>query len=48
MVVGRSHGVPLDMGQLPLDQTKPLRPKDLLAYEAAVSTFPERFDALFK
>ena len=35
-------------GQLPLDQTKPLRPKDLLAYEAAVSTFPERFDALFK
>jgi iron(III) transport system substrate-binding protein len=35
-------------GQIALEQTKPLRPKDLIAYEAAAARFPEHFDSLFK
>jgi iron(III) transport system substrate-binding protein len=35
-------------GQITLEQAKPLRPKDLMAYEAAAAKFPEHFDTLFK
>ncbi len=35
-------------GQLPLEQTKPLLPKDLADYEKASMSFPEHFDSLFK
>jgi iron(III) transport system substrate-binding protein len=40
--------IPPPEGQLPFEQTKPLRPRDLLAYEAASAKFPEHFDAFFK
>lgn len=35
-------------GQLPLEQTKPLLPKDLADYERASANFPEHFDSFFK
>lgn len=35
-------------GQLPLDQAKPLVPKDLADYEKASANFPAHFDSIFK
>jgi iron(III) transport system substrate-binding protein len=35
-------------GQLPLEQTRPLLPRDLDDYEKASASFPERFDSYFK
>jgi iron(III) transport system substrate-binding protein len=35
-------------GQRPLDETKPLLPKDLADYEQASANFPEHFDSFFK
>jgi iron(III) transport system substrate-binding protein len=35
-------------GQLPMDQAKPLTPKNLDAYEKASADFPAHFDTLFK
>jgi iron(III) transport system substrate-binding protein len=35
-------------GQLPLDQAKPLVPKDLAHYEKASVNFPAHFDSIFK
>jgi iron(III) transport system substrate-binding protein len=40
--------VPPPEGQRPLDETKPLLPKDLPDYEKASANFPEHFDSLFK
>ncbi len=40
--------VPTPEGQLPFDQTKPLFPQDLDAYEKAADNFPEHFDSIFK
>ena len=40
--------VPPPEGQRPLDETKPLLPQDLPAYEKASANFPEHFDSLFK
>jgi iron(III) transport system substrate-binding protein len=35
-------------GQLPLDQAKPLVPKDLADYEKASANFPAHYDSIFK
>ena len=35
-------------GQLPLDQAKPLVPKDLADYEKASANFPAHYDTIFK
>ena len=35
-------------GQLPIEQAKPLVPKDLADYEKASANFPAHFDSIFK
>lgn len=41
-------GVTPPAGQRPLDQTRPLLPKDNADYEKAAANFPAHFDSLFK
>lgn len=41
-------GMSTPAGQLPLAQTKPLLPNDLVEYEAAAQNFPETFERYFK
>jgi iron(III) transport system substrate-binding protein len=40
--------LPPPTGQPPLAETKPLRPKNLAAYEAAAAAFADHFDQIFK
>ncbi len=46
-VYSMRRGVPAPVGQLPLEQTRPLVPTDLADYERAAAKFPETFDDLF-
>ncbi len=47
-VYSMRRGIVPAAGQLPLEQAKPLVPKDLADYERAAARFPETFDDLFK
>ena len=42
------RGVAPPPGQVPLEQTKPMTPTDLMDYERAAARFPETFDELFR
>lgn len=46
-VYSMRNGVKPPAGQLPLNETKPLTPKDMADYEKAAADFPAHFDSLF-